>query len=244
MAETILIVDDDPEICEILELYLTKEGYDVICALDHRQALKVIQEQDIDLIILDILIPGKDGLELCHEMRELTLVPILFLSGKTAESDKIVGLSVGGDDYIEKPFSPREVVARVKAHLRRQRQYALKPSESQELIFSGMRIDPLRRKVYVNDTLIPLSVKEFELLYVLAKEPKRTFSPNELFQLIWNGDSLGDTRTVVVHISNLRKKIEIGPKKHQYIMTIRGKGYKFNSELTEKDLSDDGPLRS
>lgn len=231
MTETVLIVDDEPEICELLELYLTTEGYRVICVHDDRQALTAVQEQDIDLIILDIRLPGKDGLELCHELRRMTHVPILFLSSKTSELDKIIGLSMGGDDYISKPFSPREVVARVKAHLRRQRLYENKEKDgNRELNFPGLKIDPLSRKVYVNESLITLSTKEFELLYILAKERKRTFSLDELFQLIWNGDSLGDTRTVMVHISNLRKKIESDPANPRYIITIRGKGYKFNSE--------------
>lgn len=170
----------------------------------------MVREHVIDLIILDVRLPGKDGLELCNDLRKLTQAPILFLSNKNDEWDKILGLSVGGDDYIGKPFSPREVVARVKAHLRRQRYYGGGKSGYGGLRFPGMRIDPFQRKVYVNGTLVPLSTKEFELLYRLAKEPQRIFTPDELFQLVWSGDSLGDTRTVFVHISNLRKKNRAG----------------------------------
>jgi len=234
MPETILIVDDEPEICELLELYLEAEGYRVVFAHDDVQAIQAVQEHIIDLIILDVRLPGKDGLELCNDLRKLTQVPILFLSNKTDEWDKILGLSVGGDDYIGKPFSPREVVARVKAHLRRQRFYGdMEKVSYGELRFPGMKIDPFQRKVYVNGKLIPLSTKEFELLYRLAKEPQRIFSPEELFQLVWDRDSLGDTRTVLVHISNLRKKIERDPANPEYILTIRGKGYKFNDELEQ-----------
>lgn len=229
MQETVLIVDDDPDVCEVLRLYLETEGYRVIGVQDEVNAMTAVREQGVDLVILDVRLPGRDGFELCHDLRKVTHVPILFLSGKTNEWDKIIGLSIA-DDYICKPFSPREVAARVKAHLRRQRLNGeIENIDFEELSFSKIKIDPLLRQVFVHGSLIPLSMKEFELLYVMAREPKRVFSPEELFQLVWVSDSCGTARTVIVHISNLRKKIERNPAKPEFILTVRGKGYKFNA---------------
>lgn len=197
----IFVVDDDHDILELVATYLEQEGYEVITATGGRHIVSYVQEIQPDLIILDIMLPDMDGIEICVELRKFTHVPIFFLSGKTAEIDKIVGLTIGADDYISKPFSPRELVARVKAHLRR---YTRVPKTV--LHFPGLEIDLANRHVYANNKMVPLSNKEFSLLAQLAQHPKRVFQVEELFELIWGEQSYGDARTVMVHISNLRKK--------------------------------------
>lgn len=219
----IFVVDDDHDILELVATYLEQEGYEVITATGGRHIVSYVQEIQPDLIILDIMLPDMDGIEICVELRKFTHVPIFFLSGKTAEIDKIVGLTIGADDYISKPFSPRELVARVKAHLRR---YTRVPKTV--LHFPGLEIDLANRHVYANNKMVPLSNKEFSLLAQLAQHPKRVFQVEELFELIWGEQSYGDARTVMVHISNLRKKIEPDPANPVYIITVRGNGYKFN----------------
>jgi DNA-binding response OmpR family regulator len=236
IKEKILIVDDQAEINELIQHYLTHDGYDVISTLQPLSSLSLVKEEKPDLIILDVLMPDMDGIELCRELRKITHVPILFISCRVEDIDKIVALDVGGDDYITKPFSPRELVARVKAHLRRneimhqfhsQAPTTQEPNLSSSLIFENIEINPDTHMVISHGHNVMLSAKEFALLHHLARSPHRIYSIEQLFEIIWGSDSLGDTRTVMVHISNLRKKIEINPANPQYILTIRGVGYKF-----------------
>lgn len=230
-GERVLIVDDEPEISELLSLYLTKEGYEVATALDGRQALEMIGKQKVDLIILDVLLPGLDGIETCTELRKITDVPIIFISCRGDDIDKVTGLVAGADDYITKPFSPREIVARVRAHLRRYRMTAAaKQGEGPDVLrYPGLEIDLKGCVVRVRGEEVYLSHKEYEVLALLAQNPDRVFSPDELFERLWQMQSLGDIRTVMVHISNIRKKIERNPAAPEYILTVRGAGYKFNS---------------
>lgn len=229
--DKILIVDDEPEIVNILRLYLMKEGYEVLSTDNGLGTFDYMERFNPDLVILDVLLPGMDGIEVCRKLRETSNIPILFVSSKSEDSDIILGLSVGGDDYVTKPFSPNQLVARVKAHLRRKHLLDQQKEELGQLTFPGLEIDLLTRNVWVNGALSPLSSKEFDLLALLAKKPSRVVPIQHLYKEAWGVDSNGDTRTLLVHISNLRKKIEKDPTDPVYIQTVRGVGYKFNSSL-------------
>ncbi len=230
-GKKVLLVDDEPEICELINLYLSREGFEVSTAKNSQEALKLAREKEPDLIILDILLPGIDGIEICMELRKITEVPIIFLSCKGESEDKIMGLTVGGDDYITKPFSPGEMVARVKAHLRRSRLMQEKDKEqTSRLVFPNLVIDLLSHEVLLGGKKIDLSSMEFKILAVLAQNPNKVFSAEELYEKAWGSNSMGDFRTLMVHISNLRKKIEPDPSQPRYITTIRGVGYKFMAE--------------
>jgi DNA-binding response OmpR family regulator len=231
-AEKILIIDDDKDINALIASYLTKEGFIPISAFEHASALSLIAKEKPDLIILDVMMPEIDGVELCLEIRKKYHMPILFLSCKAEEIDKIISLSVGGDDYITKPFLPGELVARIKAHLRRVRISA--SAEEIEEVFNmpGLTINFTSREVFADGKPIALSIKELELLKILIHNPKRIFSMNQLFEMVWQTNSLeGDSRTIMVYISNLRKKIETNPDNPKYIISVRGVGYKFNHSI-------------
>ncbi|GAA4833627.1 response regulator transcription factor [Paenibacillus vulneris] len=227
-AEKILIVDDEPEIIELIRLYLIKEGYEVISTDSGTGALEYMEQHKPDMVILDVLLPGMDGIEICRQIRRNYDIPILFISCKSEDMDIILGLSIGGDDYVTKPFSPSQLVARVKAHLRRKQQLDQQKEESQQLSFPGLEIDLLSRNVWVNGTIAPLSSKEFDLLALMAKKPNKVVPIEQLYKMAWGVDSNGDTRTLLVHISNLRKKIEPNPTEPVFVQTVRGVGYKFN----------------
>ncbi|UHA76236.1 response regulator transcription factor [Paenibacillus sp. 481] len=227
----ILIVDDEVEITELISLYLRREGYDIYVADNGVDALQLAADVQPDLIILDILLKSLDGLEVCKEIRKISNVPILFISCKSDDVDIILGLNVGGDDYMTKPFSPSQLVARVKAHLRRTSLTQQARPDQQHIITSqGLEIDLNSHSVKINGSPIALSAKEFDLLTHLAQAPNKVFKLEQLYQLIWNSESFGDTRTLMVHISNLRKKIEVDPTSPRYIVTVRGVGYKFHHE--------------
>ncbi|MGN7300315.1 response regulator [Ferdinandcohnia sp. SAFN-114] len=231
--DLILVVDDDKDIQEVLYLFLTKEKFKVLLAESGESAISLAEEYKIDLILLDVMMPGLDGFETCQVIRKKTNVPILFLSAKEDDIDKILGLRIGGDDYITKPFSPRVLVAKIKAQLRRVKEISYESNNEQKkrenpiLYFPGLIIDIDSCVVKKDDKVIALPAKEFQLLCVLAKNVNRVYSVEHLFQLIWGEDSLGDSRTVMVHVSNLRKKIEPNPAKPIFIQTVRGIGYKF-----------------
>jgi DNA-binding response OmpR family regulator len=229
--EKILIVDDEVEIIELICLYLNREGYQTLTALDGYGAIEIVDKSRPDLIILDIQLPDLDGFEVCLELRKMTKAPILFLSCKSEDLDKILGLGVGGDDYITKPFSPGEMVARVKAHLRRSRMQSEPVTPDHTLTFGELTIDPKSFTVRLSGEVVTLSAKEYQLLLLLAKNPDRVYSLDQLFTQVWESPSIGDPRTVMVHISNVRKKIEPDPAHPTYIVTVRGGGYKFNGSL-------------
>ena len=228
--EKILIVDDEYDIRHLIYRYLTKEQYTVITAENGNRAIELLKSENPDLVVLDIFLPDIDGFEVCQELRKFSNTPIIFLSSKSDDMDKILALGLGGDDYITKPFSLSELAARIKAHLRRNR-LLIADNGRQTLNFPGLKIDLTKLMVYVTDKPITLSAKEFQLLTTLAQNPNRLYSTEQLFDLIWGRDNLGDTITVAVHISNLRKKIEEDPANPTYILTIRNMGYKFNSSL-------------
>lgn len=229
-GEKILVVDDETEISELIALYLSKNGYSVITAYTGYSALDLVAKHNPDLIVLDIFLPDIDGLELCQEIRKKSDAPVIFLSCRSEETDKILGLAVGGDDYITKPFSPGELIARIKAHLRRNRISSVKKEQKSDTIeYPGIIIDFLSHSVIVDDKSVALSSKEFEILAILVQNPNVLFSLGQIYDSIWGVDNFGDTRTVMVHMSNLRKKIEADPANPKFILTIKGVGYKFNS---------------
>lgn len=220
---TVLVADDEAELVEILRDYLEAEGFQVLTASDGRQALEQAESQPVDCVILDVMMPGKTGFEVCRAIRASSDVPILFLSARREDADKIRGLGLGGDDYVTKPFSPPEVVARVKAHMRRYRP-APRP-DGAVLAFGDLRIDTRSYRVWTGDTEVALPAKELELLVFLARHPEQVFSRDQLYDQVW-GD-FGDPRTVTVHINRLREKIELDPQAPRYIQTVRGIGYRF-----------------
>lgn len=228
--ETILVVDDDLDIQEIITLYLESAGYKVISAFDGMQAVEYALEMNPDLIILDMMLPGLDGIGVCKEIRKTKSIPIIFLSCKSTPNDKSVGLIAGGDDYMSKPFEAIELLARVNSQLRRNRiledSNKAKPSNN-IMSFNDLQIDINSFSVIANGQIAVLSTKEFQLLKLLAENPNTVFTNEELFNTVWGFDGFGDYRTVLVHISNIRKKIEKDPKHPTYIQTVRGVGYKF-----------------
>ena len=228
---SILVVDDEREITELITLYLAREGYSVHVADNGADAVRLAERLQPDLIVLDIQLGEMDGIEACRRIRERSGVPILFVSCKDDDNDIIHGLSVGGDDYMTKPFSPRQLVARVQAQLRRQALRGnAKAAASAVLSYSGLTIDTAARTVDIDGRNVSLSVKEFDLLAYLAHHPNQAFRLDDLYQVVWGAESIGDTRTLMVHISNLRKKIECDPANPRFIHTVRGIGYKFDAK--------------
>ncbi|MBI2909332.1 MAG: response regulator transcription factor [Chloroflexi bacterium] len=227
MVSKILVVEDEEPIAEVVRSYLEREGFQVAVAADGLAALDQARKLQPDLIILDIMLPGMDGLEVLRRLRQESQVYVLMLTARSEEVDKIVGLSVGADDYVTKPFSPRELVARVKAILRRGRGAE---SKEQALSFRHVRIDPVRRQAWVNGATVSLTQLEFDLLNALASYPGMVFSRERLLERVWGYDFYGDDRVVDVHIGILRKKLGDDSASPRLIKTVRGVGYKFEDE--------------
>ena len=240
-GEKILVIDDEVDIGKLIALYLTKNNFQVLRAKNGAEALELVNTQEPDLIILDILLPDTDGIELCQELRKITECPVLFLSCKNDDMDKILGLTVGGDDYITKPFSPGELVARVKAHLRRNRIISAKKEPKDAVLkYGGLSIDLSSHTVNIFDKPADLTLKEFQVLVLLVQNPNSILSMGQIYDSVWGVDNMGDTRTVMVHISSIRKKIERNPADPRIIVTVKGVGYRFDPnflENTEEDLS-------
>ena len=224
----ILVVDDDRNIVDLVRLYLERDGYQVLVAYDGLEALKLARQRRPDLIVLDLLLPEVDGLDVCRILQTESKVPIIMLTAKTTEEDKLIGLELGADDYITKPFSPRELVARVRTVLRRVGQEA--PESPTEMHFADLVIDRRSHEVRVRDEVVDLTPTEFRLLEVLAEEPGRAFTRLELLDRVFGYDFVGFERTVDVHVKNLRKKIESDPKQPTYVQTVYGVGYKFSED--------------
>lgn len=234
-GEKILIVDDERPINDLIRSYLVKEGFIPFSAYTGKEALDLIKSEKPDFIILDIMLPDIEGVDLCLQIRKTNNSPVLFLSCKSEEIDKIVALSVGGDDYLTKPFLPGELIARIKAHLRRQKSSgSAKDGDDDILEFPGLLINMQTREVFSDGQPISLTAKEFDILQLFIQNPKRIFSADQIFELIWKTSSLeGDSRTVMVYISNLRKKLEKNAEGSKYIVSIRGVGYTFNHKLLD-----------
>jgi two-component system OmpR family response regulator len=231
-GNNVLIVEDDQTLLEVLQYNLTKEGYEVLTTSNGVQALEVAERERPDLIVLDIMLPGLDGFEVCRILRkkEMTM-PILMLTAKVDEVDRVVGLELGADDYMSKPFSMRELLARVRAMLRRVEMMQRRAASTEEALspisVGELNIDVARHQVTFSGTTISLSPKEFDLLAFLAKNRGQVFSRDVLLDKVWGYDYVGDTRTVDVHIRWLRQKIEVDPSNPKYLLTVRGVGYKF-----------------
>lgn len=224
----ILIVEDEISIAELEKDYLELSGFDVVIEETGDAGLNTALHENVDLIILDLMLPNMDGFEVCKKIREVKDIPILLVSAKKEDIDKIRGLGLGADDYITKPFSPSELVARVKAHLARYERLVGSGVKKNEIIeIRGIKIDKTARRVYVNGEEKTFTTKEFDLLTFLAGNPNHVFTKEELFSKIWDMESVGDIATVTVHIKKIREKIEFNTSKPQYIETIWGVGYRF-----------------
>ena len=224
----ILIVEDEEAIADLEKDYLELSGFEVEIASDGTSGLKKALEEGFHLVILDLMLPGVDGFEICRQIREVKNIPIIMVSAKKDDIDKIRGLGLGADDYMTKPFSPSELVARVKAHLNRyERLVSSNVKENSIIEIRGIKIDKTARRVWVNGEEKNFTSREFDLLAFLAENPNHVFTKEELFRRIWDMDSVGDIATVTVHIKKIREKIEVNSAKPQYIETIWGVGYRF-----------------
>lgn len=237
--EKVLVVEDEPSLIETLDYSLRRQGYEVIAAADGRKALEIARQQQPDLIVLDVMLPGLDGFEVCRILRQEMNVPILMLTARTEEVDKVVGLEMGADDYLTKPFSMRELMARIKALLRRVRidreeaatasVTALPAVVTEQMVFGELVIDLSRREVTVRGAVHHLKPKEFDLLVFLARHRRIVLSRDLILERVWGWEFDGGSRTVDVHIRWLREKIEVDPSEPQRIVTVRGVGYRFES---------------
>ncbi|MCI9610775.1 MAG: response regulator transcription factor [Eubacterium sp.] len=224
----ILIIEDEMTIAELEKDYLELSGFEVEIETNGEHGLKKVLEEDYNMVILDLMLPGMDGFEVCRQIREHKNLPVLMVSAKKDDIDKIRGLGMGADDYVTKPFSPSELVARVKAHLARYERLIGSGAMQNDIVeIRGIRIDKTARRVWINEEEKQFTTKEFDLLVFLAQNPNRVFTKDELFKEIWDMESVGDIATVTVHIKKIREKIEINTAKPQYIETIWGVGYRF-----------------
>ena len=224
----ILIVDDEESIVDLLSSYLRNEGFQVEIAMDGPTALTRARSFHPDVVVLDTMLPGLDGIEVLRQLRTESAVYVMMLTAKSEEADKVVGLSVGADDYVTKPFSPRELTARIRAILRRGRDAGVE--EPRTLSFRHLRIDPGRREVWKDNEAVELTTLEFDLLYALASYPARVLSREQLLERVWGGDYFGDDRVVDAHIKKLRHKLNDDAAQPRFVQTIRGIGYKFVAE--------------
>ncbi len=223
----ILVVDDEPNIREVVSLYLRRDGHSVSTAADGEEALKLYRQTEPDLVVLDLMLPKVSGIEVCRRIQSDRRVPVIMLTAKGEEEDRIIGLGIGADDYVVKPFSPRELAARVEAVLRRASEAHIGSSQERVLVFGDLRIDPNVREVTVRDVPVTLTAREFDLLHHMASHPKRVFTRDQLMETVWDYAFAGDTSTVTVHIRRLREKIEPDPARPRYLQTVWGVGYRF-----------------
>ncbi len=229
-GQRILVVDDEPQILEVLKLYLSRDGFRVATAADGEAALAAFEHQTPDLVLLDLMLPRGDGLEVFRRIRAKRATPVIMLTAKGDELDRVLGLEMGADDYIVKPFSPREVIARVKNVLRRAAAPPADASSARPLEYGDLRIDPRTREIRIGERKPELTSKEFDLLYFLAQHPGQVFTRAQLLDRVWGYEFFGDASTVTVHVRRLREKIEGNPTEPRYILTIWGVGYKFEKE--------------
>jgi DNA-binding response OmpR family regulator len=226
-SATILLVDDEESVQKLLTYPLERDGYRVVQARDGDEALSRFDAEDVDLVVLDVMIPKVDGLEVCKRLRARSAVPIVMLTARDDELDKVLGLELGADDYITKPFSIREFRSRIRALLRRASAPRYEPREDAVIEIDGLRVDPARRSVEVDGKPVQLTYVEFELLRTLAARPGRVFSRQALLAALWGGSEYREPRTIDVHVRHLREKLEPDPGEPHYILTVRGVGYRF-----------------
>ena len=227
----ILVCDDDQAIVDAIEIYLSQEGYTVLKAYDGLEAIRMVKEKEIQLVILDIMMPRMDGIRATMKIREISAVPIIFLSAKSEDVDKILGLNVGADDYITKPFNPLELNARVKSVLRRYTQLGA-IAEKIDTVFQigGLRVDDDRKEVTVDGEVVKLTPMEYRILLLLVQNPGKVFSIGQIYERIWKEEAVSGDNTVAVHIRHIREKIEINPKDPRYLKVVWGVGYKIDRE--------------
>ncbi|MBR6158570.1 MAG: response regulator transcription factor [Lachnospiraceae bacterium] len=224
----ILVCDDEKDIVRALEIYLKAEGYEIIKAYNGREAIQKMQETpEICLILLDIMMPEMDGIEALTEIRKFSNVPVIFLTAKSEDADKILGLNLGADDYITKPFLPAELTARVRSSIRRYTMLGSVVVKSDELVIGGICVNDPAKEVRVDGEEVSLTKTEYGILKLLMQEPGKVFSPNEIYTRVWGGDPYGTENTVAVHIRRLREKIEIDPARPRYLKVVWGQGYKI-----------------
>lgn len=224
----ILIIEDDLSVAGLECDYLQMDGFECELATDGDSGLNMARDNDYDLVILEVMLPGRDGFSVCKELRQVKDIPIIFLSSRTDELDKIRALGLGADDYMTKPFSPKELVARVKSHISRYRTLINRGAEKQNVLeIRGLKIDKNAHRVYVDEEEVTMPVKEYELLLFLAENPNIVFSKERLFDRIWGMDAMGDVSTVTVHIQRIRDKIDKNRAGNKYIETVWGAGYRF-----------------
>ena len=233
MSNTILIADDESEILEVLDLYLKNDGFSVIKAANGLDALNAITQEKIDMAVIDIMMPAIDGLKLLKKIREQSNIPVIILSAKSCDNDKILGLGLGADDYVCKPFNPLEIVARVNAQLRRF--YNLNPDKNSNSIniiqIGDIELNTIENTLKYKDKYIELTSREYKIIKLLMSSPGRIFTKKQIFESAWNDYFLEDDSTIMVHISNIRSKIEEDSKKPVYLKTIKGLGYKFEKKV-------------
>jgi DNA-binding response OmpR family regulator len=229
-APRILLIDDEQPIQTLLSFPLQRDGYEVVQASDGREALARFSEQTFDLVVLDVMMPRMDGLEVCRRLRARSSVPIIMLTAKSEEIDKVLGLELGADDYITKPFSMREFRSRVKAALRRSGMARVDADDEHPMEVRGLRIDPAKRTVTRDGETVATTFVEFEILSALARSPGRVFTRDMLLSRVWGDSAYRDPRTIDVHIRHLREKLETDPKEPEFLFTVRGVGYRFRDE--------------
>ena len=225
----VLVCDDDREIVEAIEIYLSQEGYKVLKAYDGEEALKMLDREKVDLLIIDVMMPKLDGIRATLKIREKKNMPIIILSAKSEDADKILGLNVGADDYMTKPFNPLELTARVKSQLRRYTQLGSTIDKSNQAVYAvgGLSIDDEQKEVTVDGEPVRLTPIEYNILLLLVKNQGKVFSIDQIYESIWNEDAIGVDNTVAVHIRHIREKIEINPKEPRYLKVVWGVGYKI-----------------
>ena len=230
--QKILVCDDDKEIVEAISIYLSGEGYQVIPAYDGSEALEILEQENVDLIILDVMMPGLDGIRTTLKVRETSSVPIIILSAKSEDADKILGLNIGADDYLTKPFNPLELVARVKSQIRRYTQLGNMNTESDTHIYTcgDLTINDDTKEVVANGEPVKLTPIEYNILLLLVKNPGKVYSIDEIYENIWNEEAIGADNTVAVHIRHIREKIEIDPRNPRYLKVVWGVGYKIEKQ--------------
>ena len=227
----ILVCDDDREIVDAIEIYLSKDGYKIYKAYDGEQAIQILDKEDIHLLIMDIMMPRLDGIRATLKIREYSSIPIIILSAKSEDTDKILGLNIGADDYICKPFNPLELVARVKSNLRRYTSLGSLTGENKAIYqVGGLILNDDTKQVTVDDEPVKMTPIEYNILLLLMKNQGRVFSINQIYESIWNEDAIGADNTVAVHIRHIREKIEINPKEPRYLKVVWGVGYKIDKE--------------
>lgn len=227
----ILVCDDDREIVDAIEIYLSQDGYKIYKAYDGEQAIQILDKEDIHLLIMDIMMPRLDGIRATLKIREYSSIPIIILSAKSEDADKILGLNIGADDYICKPFNPLELVARVKSNLRRYTSLGSLTGENKAIYqVGGLILNDDTKQVTVDDEPVKMTPIEYNILLLLMKNQGRVFSINQIYESIWNEDAIGADNTVAVHIRHIREKIEINPKEPRYLKVVWGVGYKIDKE--------------